>query len=159
MPLRSWIAPVCALAVCAACSDASDYTRSHTAGDACLLPQGVDPRTNAEVTYVAGEPIEVTMYFDTCLSSSCERVEGEPRCDANLEGNVITVSGSATVINFGGGGPCTLDCVSVAATCELPALAPGDYEVRVDGVSEELTVPSTNDSPLCVGTGSSGTPW
>jgi len=154
MNLRAWI--LCCLAVATTLSCSGDTTVVHTDGDACILPQGADTGAMTDVVYVAGEPLDAMLYFNTCLSSSCDRVEGEPTCVATLEGNVISVSGSATVTSTGG--ICTDDCGFVSARCALTPLSEGVYEVRVNGVSAELTIPSTRQSPFCVGSGAPGTP-
>ncbi len=62
---------------------------------------------------------EVSVDFDTCLSSSCSTVVSAG-CTATLAGTVVTVHAEAVVDN--GGRICTADCGQLATTCALPDL-------------------------------------
>jgi len=59
---------------------------------------------------------EVKVDFNTCLSSSCDTLEGAS-CTATLSGDTITVTSSGTVVSVGD--ECTADCGFSTTTCAV----------------------------------------
>lgn len=90
--------------------------------------------------------LEVTVQFNDCLSSSCDRVD-DAECTIVEEGGVLVAMGSATITSKGD--TCTADCGGVSATCTIvpeSAEAPftvqaGSAEVVYDGGSESCDAP------------------
>lgn len=59
----------------------------------------------------------VQIDFETCLSSSCDTLEGAS-CNATWSGDTLTVTSTASVVSTGG--DCTADCGFATASCDLP---------------------------------------
>lgn len=82
--------------------------------------------------------LKVTVYFPTCLSSSCDRALSTS-CNMTLDGNTIRLESRGRA-EFRGG-TCTADCGTLAATCSLPDLPAGEYELVYGKESTTLTWP------------------
>ena len=107
----------------------------------CIEPAGAAGELEADAT------ARVRVQFNTCLSSSCDRLL-DASCDVQLDNTSITVSGSALVESrFDPDTGCSSDCGLVTATCEVD-LPAGEYELTGSGVSAQtVTVPGA--APTC----------
>ena len=85
--------------------------------------------------------IALNVEFNTCLSSSCDTLV-DSSCEASVEGDVIEVSGLAS-IDAQVNGACTLDCGLATASCQLE-VANGTYTIRSGDVefSYEIGTPA-----------------
>jgi hypothetical protein len=129
------------------CDGDAGRTTFRDTGSACLGPGEGWLETCSLREVPADVPLEVSVDFDTCTSSSCDTVLSAT-CRASVSGSVITITAEAVVQSESG--VCTNDCGSVAASCKLPALAAGTYELRYGLSSTALTVPSTT-ALACIG--------
>jgi len=88
----------------------------------------------------------ITVWADTCLSSSCSR-DAEGSCTASLDGSTITVTSTFTwQQNVSPRAACTDDCGSIEATCEVGPLPAGTYTLVHGDDSEEITIPAEGDN-------------
>lgn len=85
---------------------------------ACEDPITVDTLTDVGTVCVEGD--EVTVDFNTCLSSSCDTLTSA-ECTATLAGDTVTVTAEAVITSQGN--ECTADCGLVTVSCALPDLA------------------------------------
>jgi len=74
----------------------------------------IDNQGTACVDEAAGT---VEIDFETCLSSSCDTLEGAS-CNATWAGDTLTVTSTGSVVSTGG--DCTADCGFATTSCELP---------------------------------------
>lgn len=114
-----------ALVACSA--DGGGPDRQDDPGLACF-GEGLEPDGSWRVTL-----------DETCFSGSYDDVEVS--CSIALEGEVLTIVGEATWVSPGG--DLTTDCQVVTATCSLPTLPDGTYEVRYGGASTSISVGDT----------------
>ncbi len=99
MHLRAYILPAVTLLAMISCTELAERRRDvDNEGAAC----------------VSGEQVKVD--FGTCLSSSCDTLEGAS-CMATLEGDTITVTSVGTVVSAGNA--CTNDCRFATTTCDV----------------------------------------
>jgi hypothetical protein len=136
---RLVLASVLAL-VATACADDVEVTFENE-GSLCVHPEGTerDPSACPEIAFVADDVLRLSVNFQRCLSSSCDR---DPRasCEATVDGNVITVTAKGSYTHEEG--ECTDDCGSLVASCEVGPLPAGDYELRYAGETLALSLPS-----------------
>lgn len=86
-------------------------------------------------------PGTIEIWLDACLSSSCSR-EATASCTATASGNTITLTSAFSwEENVAPDAMCTEDCNQIMASCELPALPEGTYEVQHGDDLLSLTVP------------------
>jgi hypothetical protein len=83
--------------------------------------------------------LAVVVSFDTCLSSSCDRLLGTS-CHLSESGGTITVAARADVEHDGH--ECTADCGIPTARCESPPLAAGTYTVTYGLDKGKVTLPT-----------------
>jgi hypothetical protein len=96
-----------------------------------------------------GADASVTVWADTCLSSSCSRA-ASGTCEATLLGSTITVTSTFEwETNNGTNVPCTDDCGSITAKCEVTdaqggaaEVVAGDYTVEHGDTTTSETVPT-----------------
>lgn len=84
--------------------------------------------------------------FDTCISSTCDEVQYR-ECSVERDGSNLQVTSEVEVLSKGG--PCSADCGTVSATCEVPQLGPGEYQLEHGDDSGAFTLPS--DDSICIG--------
>lgn len=121
-------------------SDTSTETLEND-GEACLTnpsgnSDGVDPG-----------PTEMTVTFNTCLSSSCDTLT-DKNCSVSLDGDEVVVESSATIESEGGA--CTDDCGRATVTCDSPDLETGEYTLIHGDASRSFHLPSASES-ICTG--------
>jgi hypothetical protein len=139
-----------------ACSDQQTVTFRNS-GRLCLYPAaetgGIPQLESVPIdhgirTYGAGEPVNLAVQFQTCLSSSCSS-------DIQTSCTVSPAPGSADrliVESYGSfrqktSGACTDDCRPLIARCTSAALAAGNYTFQHADVSVPLTVPESSPAP------------
>jgi hypothetical protein len=86
-----------------------------------------------------GEVLEVAVSVD-CLGGGCTR-NFENTCEATREGETITVTSEFTWQDRPTG-PCTADCFTPTAVCQLPTPPDGTYAVVHGEQTSSLTVPT-----------------
>ncbi|HEX6276372.1 MAG TPA: hypothetical protein VFZ53_25200 [Polyangiaceae bacterium] len=124
----------------AGCSEEFEVTVENE-GALCVHPVGAegDPFACPEVEFAAGAVLRLSVNFQKCMSSSCDR---DPRtsCKATVNGNVITVTAKGSYTHEEG--ECTDDCGFLVASCEVGPLPAGDYELHYAGETLALSLPS-----------------
>ncbi len=85
------------------------------ASTACVTEQSRD-LSGEGVACLDGATIKVD--FQTCLSSSCDTLEGAS-CEAALSGDTIMVTSAATVVSDSGASACTADCGLATTSCAV----------------------------------------
>jgi hypothetical protein len=124
-------------------------------GRLCVFPSsnagqnGFGPLDPTPRQYVAGEPLQLSVVFPLCLSSSCS-TDRQASCTAAQSGNTFAVTAKGSY-HEAGSGACTADCGTLAPSCETPMLSEGTFTFQYAGGSVDLVVPSTV-APPCVGT-------
>lgn len=120
-------------------------------GGACLF--GHEPAGSLRTTFVADQPVEISVGGFACLSSSCT-IDQLATCEARVEGSVITITSHASWIDTTHRtGICTDDCTGPSGDCATPPLPAGTYSVRLAEHTAELVVPSMTDAVPCLGDG------
>jgi hypothetical protein len=84
--------------------------------------------------------VEVLVSFDTCLSSSCDRVLASS-CSMREDGGAFTVTSRAEIQRRHT--DCTADCGAVNARCTSAPIPPGTYLVKYGELTAELTLPTS----------------
>ena len=98
-----------------------------------------------------GEAIELTVIFNSCLSSSCSEFH-ETSCAIERDGTTITVNSQGSYTDTTPpDGACTADCGSLSATCQGPELEAGTYTIEHGDETWEFDVPPGDDDPACFG--------
>ena len=115
----------------------------------CVEPEMiVDFRTIEDEGHVCltqdGE-LEVEVFFNACLSGSCDSVD-ESGCEIAVDGETITVSSWLTIkTEYEAGQGCTADCGVVSTTCTADALDAGEYELQHGQGSMTVTIPGEGE--------------
>ena len=78
---------------------------------------------------------KVRVDFQTCLSSSCDTLEGA-LCVATMQGESVVVTSTATRVTKGN--TCTSDCGFARVTCDLPSGADKATTVIYGGSSKPI---------------------
>jgi hypothetical protein len=123
-------------------------------GNLCVFPAGItdgDPMVYAggAQDYAAGQPANLAVLFDVCLSSSC-MTNARASCTPTQEGDVFHVDATLTYHDTGAS-TCTTDCGRQIARCTTPPLDAGTFTFNFSGFNTQLAVPSSVVPP-CVGT-------
>jgi hypothetical protein len=92
--------------------------------------------------YHPGEPIRVIVDFEDCLFCSTDL---DLWCEATLaaDGTTIEVHGGGSLIVVEDCGSYRSTCEGTTATCDGPALEPGDYTLSYGGIEVPVTLPAT----------------
>lgn len=117
-------------------------------GDLCFSsdPWGGGDRT----TLKADEPFELTVVFNSCLSSGCTDFH-ETSCSIDRSGETLTIASQGSYTDTSGGmSACTDDCAASSATCEGPALEEGTYTFVHGDDTYEVEVPGSEEEPGCL---------
>lgn len=145
-------APLIALA--AACTGTVPKTDTNDTDSGLTTPpvtedwQPVSYVDEGEVCFTQGDPdVNVTVTVQDCMSSSCSRAFAGS-CTVTVDGTDITVTSDLHwEDNVADNASCTDDCGIPSATCTLPALADGTYQVTIGGTTTTLVVPITEPCP------------
>lgn len=127
-------------------------------GQLCLLPSSqADPSTLLDKkTFVAGEPIVITVTTQECFSSSCSE-DQQASCAVQLvDATTLRVTSQGSFRDTTSQHEvCTSDCGYLTARCSTPALAAGSYTVLLGTEQMSITIPSTTSAQPCGGGGGS----
>jgi hypothetical protein len=147
-----------AISLCLAvgCGRGATHHAFKDEGKVCVFPAGSgDPPLfigTEPQAYEANRIVRIQVAAPVCLSSSCSH-DRMAECTAVVDGNVITVSSTASFREEGN--TCTTDCGTLAASCSTTPLAPGTHEIRHGTTTLNLMVPSMTPVP-CGGKGVGG---
>lgn len=133
------------------CGAGSDRIEYQDEGRLCVYASEPAPFDQSPQDFVADAPVYVQVTHHGCLSSSCT-ADRESACTIDIQSDVFTVSSQGGYIeqpgDFAG---CTDDCAILAGTCSTAALPAGTYTIRHGADTLTLTIPSSNQTPPCVG--------
>ena len=103
--------------------------------------QSIGTEQAAFVSFTAGD----------CLSSTCSR-NAQTDCAVDLDGNTLSISGSATYEHKTGRDvACSADCGLMQASFDTPMLPAGTYTIEFGGKSDTLDIPYCGGT-LCLDT-------
>ena len=123
-------------------------------GRLCVFPassvgqNGLVGTDRTPLQYVAGEPLQLSVVFNVCLSSSCS-TNRQASCMVAKSGNTFAVTARGSY-HQDTSGACTDDCGVLNPTCATPPVSEGTFTFEYAGGSVDLVVPSTVVPP-CVG--------
>lgn len=117
------------IALSACGSDDRQVTQYQGVGAVCLSPRSA-----------GGSHIQVVL--DACVSA-CAEVEGS--CSASVSDDVVElVAAGSSTTNHGAEDSCPLHCLAVEATCLLPAVPAGTYDLRYGTRTTRVVLPVAN---------------
>lgn len=122
-----------------ACDDSEPRSKEfENEGSACVV--GTSDAGMQDV--VAGRPAHVRVVFSDC-ESYCAKVT-HASCDVHVEGDVISVTASATLEQERDDSDCPTECRRVEATCRVGSLEEGTYTFKFGDESRSLEVPGSD---------------
>ena len=87
-------------------------------------------------------PIEATVTFNKCLSSTCDTVTSK-ECTVEMNGDDVVVESSATIEREGD--ECSADCGAITVTCSGPDLDAGDYTIKHGEKLHPFSLPASGE--------------
>jgi hypothetical protein len=135
------------LAGCAMDGKGMQSVEVENTGHVCVF--GYEPAGSLRTTFVADQPIEVTVTSFACLSSECT-TDHAASCEARVDDTSITITTRASWTTRTTG-ICSDDCTGPSAACETPPVPAGTYSLVIGEHVSSLVVPSMTDAVPCFG--------